>query len=78
MTALRTETWSVPACTRIRWAGNPKFYACYVDEGLNMLLRSTAERSHRIKFEYRIFKLFLLVSKLGLNRYVYVPCPISM
>ena len=64
---------SLGSHARIKWAGNPKAYACYIDEGLNLLLRSTAERAHRIKFEYRIFKLFNLVSKLGLNRFIYMP-----
>eukprot|EP00959_Pyramimonas_sp_CCMP1952_P012591 265928-Pyramimonas_sp.AAC.1 len=34
---------------RIAWQGNPRHYACYLDEGLNILLRNTAARARRQK-----------------------------
>ena len=58
---------------RIQWHGNPQAYAVWQDESLNMILRSAAERAHRIKFEQRIFAVFGLISALGVNRHIHVP-----
>eukprot|EP00959_Pyramimonas_sp_CCMP1952_P396411 8305544-Pyramimonas_sp.AAC.2 len=58
---------------RIRWHGNPRFYAVWQDESLNMTLRTAAEKASRIKFEFRIFKIFGLLANLGISRYIHAP-----
>ena len=45
--------------------GNPRFYATFLDESLNLTLRDCAARSHRNTMEKRIFRLFALQGALG-------------
>ena len=46
--------------SRISYFGAPKNYDTFVDEGLNLLLRQVAARAHKLKYEFRIFRLFNL------------------
>eukprot|EP00959_Pyramimonas_sp_CCMP1952_P035051 733780-Pyramimonas_sp.AAC.1 len=57
---------------RIGFHGNPMVYATWTDESLNSILKTTAEHSHQLTFEARIFYTFSLVSELGLNKWI---CP---
>eukprot|EP00959_Pyramimonas_sp_CCMP1952_P384553 8059620-Pyramimonas_sp.AAC.1 len=57
--------------TRIRWHGNPHAYAVWQDEALNICLRSAAERSSHV--DSQVFRMFALLSDLGVSKYIYVP-----
>ena len=55
-----------------RWFnGNPKLYGGWVDESLNMVLRTVARFAHRVTFEVRVFTLFGLQGGLGLNELLF-------
>ena len=56
---------------RIPFLGNPSFYACWRDEGLNHVLRTLAAVSHRLTFYLRIHASFNLVGSMGLNNYIH-------
>eukprot|EP00959_Pyramimonas_sp_CCMP1952_P460504 9479989-Pyramimonas_sp.AAC.1 len=47
-------------CPRSRWLGNPKLYACWLDESLNIVLGDVAKFSHRRTFEFRVFFMLAL------------------
>ena len=47
--------------------GNATEYATWVDECLNIVLRSVARRMHPLKFDLRLLQAFLLCALLGLN-----------
>ena len=53
------------ARTRSFQQGNPRFYATFLGESLNLTLRDCAARSHRNTMEQRIFRLFALQGALG-------------
>jgi len=40
-------------------------YATWIDETLNLMLRTLARHAHRAKLEYRIFQLFDMQGRLG-------------
>ena len=50
--------------------GNPKFYSCYVDEGLNMVLRTTIQHAHRTTMEVRVHNMLYLRGALGLSKFL--------
>ena len=56
---------------RIWFNGNPKLYGGWVDESLNMVLRTVARFAHRNTFEVRVFTLFDLQGGLGLNALIF-------
>ena len=58
------------ASHRIGFQGNCKFYACWIDESLNQLLRTAAQFAHRANHAVRIFELFMLQGKMGLNKFL--------
>ena len=64
---------SIFGAPRIKFQGNPTKYGVWIDETLNLLFRSCAERAHQIKFEPRIFKMFRTIAHLGLDKRIYVP-----
>eukprot|EP00959_Pyramimonas_sp_CCMP1952_P403673 8458975-Pyramimonas_sp.AAC.1 len=47
--------------------GSPKLYTTFTDEGLNVCLRSLAQFAHRASLEIRIFTMFDIQGRLGLN-----------
>ena len=49
---------------RARRLGNPKSYSCFLDEGLNLILRNVAASCHRTRQEDRRFLRFNLLGKL--------------
>ena len=51
--------------SRSTQCGNPRYYATFLDESLNLTLRDCAARSHRNTMEKRIFRLFALQGALG-------------
>ena len=59
------------ASHRISFQGNCKYYSCFIDEGLNMVLRTCAQRAHRRHHAVRIFQLFELQGRLGLNSFLW-------
>ena len=50
--------------------GNATLYACWVDEGLNLVLREICKRAHPLTFDYRVLQSFRLVSMLGLKPFL--------
>ena len=52
---------------RIKENGNPKVYGGWLDESLNMVLRSVGRFAHRANLEIRIFIVFDLQGRLGLR-----------
>ena len=56
---------------RISFNGNPKLYSGWVDETLNMVLRTCARFAHRATFEVRVFTLFDLQGGMGLNELIF-------
>ena len=65
--------WKNCLSARIQFLGNPRYYAVFIDESINLLLRTSGEHSHQCKFEERIFRSFNMIGKFGLNKYVYPP-----
>ena len=51
--------------SRSTQCGNPRYYATFLDESLNLTLRDCAARSHHNTMEKRIFRLFALQGALG-------------
>ena len=51
--------------------GNPRFSACFLDEGLNIPLRDISQFVHRSRFEKRVFQMFNLFGLLKLNKYLF-------
>ena len=51
--------------------GNPKVWSCFLDEGLNLVLRNLAAACHRARQEERIFTSFDLLGKLDWSPYLY-------
>lgn len=56
---------------RVQWQGNCRFYSTYLDESLNLVLRTCAQFAHRANQASRIFHLFALRAKLGLSSYLF-------
>ena len=52
---------------RIREFGNPVNYAGWVDESLNMTLRTAARRAHRRTMEIRVFSSFAMQGRMHLR-----------
>ena len=50
---------------RIPHFGNPKLYATWIDETLNMMLRTLARHAHPRRLEYRVFQMFDMQGRLG-------------
>ena len=50
--------------------GSPRAYNCFLDEGLNAVLRSLAVYAHRLKFEYRVFAMWDIQSALRVTLHV--------
>ena len=49
--------------------GNPDYYAMWVDEGLNHVLRKICERAQvHSTFEMRLFRGINMIGSLGLNK----------
>ena len=59
------------ACRRVPRHGNFKLYSCFLDESLNMVLRTVAAFSHRIRQSFRVVYMMNLVGELGLSAYVF-------
>ena len=51
--------------------GNPRFFATFLDESLNMLLRTLAAKAHRKKQAWRILFSFNLVGAMDLSPFVF-------
>jgi hypothetical protein len=47
--------------------GNPRSYACFIDEGLNLILRELAANVHRTTQDERIFAHLQLIGRLNPN-----------
>jgi hypothetical protein len=58
---------------RSRRMGNPRYYSCFVDESLNMILRTVAQFAHRATLEVRVFTMFHLRGSLRLGKYLFSP-----
>ncbi len=50
--------------------GNASLYAAWVDESLNIVLRTLAQRAHPLTFDYRVQQGFLMCAVLGLNPFL--------
>ena len=62
------------AARRVRHHGNFKFYSCFLDESLNLVLRDMAAFAHRSKQSYRILCMMNLLGELGLSEFVFGCC----
>lgn len=51
--------------------GNPTAYPTFTDEGLNYLLRTTAQHSHRATMESNVHDAYFIIGMLKLNRYLF-------
>ena len=56
---------------RTLWHGAARLYGCWIDEGLNKVLRDISSRVHRSHMEVRIFGCFQLQGSLGLSLHLY-------
>ena len=54
-----------------RELGNPKLFACFTDESLNLVLRNIAEGCHRARQEEQIFTPFNLLGEMGFSSVLY-------
>ena len=52
---------------RICINGNPRLYGGWLNETLNMMLRTVGRFAHRNRLEIRVFTLFDLQGRLGLT-----------
>ena len=50
--------------------GNASFYATWIDEGLNVVLRCQAQRAHALTFDRTVLAAFALIKQLRLNRFL--------
>ena len=50
--------------------GNAAWYATWIDESLNLTLRSIARCAHPSTFDVTVLAAFALISELGLNKYL--------
>ena len=50
--------------------GCPRAYNCFLDEGLNAVLRSLAVFAHLLKFEYRVFSMWDIQSSLRVTLHI--------
>ena len=51
--------------------GNPKYYSCFTDESLNIILRSAVQYAHRSTMEIRVFRMFHLRGVLQLGQHIF-------
>ena len=56
---------------RSMWLGNPKCYDTFLDEALNLPLRTCAERAHRLTMETSVFRCFTLIGILGIKSHIF-------
>ncbi len=61
------------AAPSVSFFGSPKAYNCFLDEGLNSLLRSLAVYAHRAKFATRVFSMWDIQGALNLNVHIAAP-----
>ena len=55
---------------RATWMGNPKAYNTFLDESLNLLLRTVTAASHRANQYWRILYFINLIGQLGLSEFI--------
>ena len=51
--------------------GNPRAYSTFLDESLNLMLRTVTAAAHRAKQAWRILHSFHLIGKMNLSPYIY-------
>ena len=56
---------------RVALMGNCRFYSTFVDESLNLLLRTAGQFAHRANQGLRIFQLFELQGRIGLGSFLF-------
>ena len=59
------------ASARLQWQGNCRVYSTFVDESLNLVLRTAAQFAHRANHALRVLQLFTLQGRLGLNKWLF-------
>ena len=59
------------ATHRFGHQGNPRAYSTFLDESLNLVLRTCAQFAHRKNQATRIFSLFALRGAMGLSQYLF-------
>ena len=57
-------------CFRIGWQGNPREYAVWTDESLNLLLRTVVQHVHALRFDERTLASMNLIGALRLNKFI--------
>jgi hypothetical protein len=60
---------------RASWQGNPAAYSTFIDEGINLAIRTCAAGSHRATLERNVFTCFAVMAQLGANTHLYYPAP---
>jgi len=55
---------------RVDVHGSPRAYNCFVDEGLNAMLRSLAVFAHRNRFEMRVFSMWDIQGALKVSLHI--------
>jgi len=56
---------------RIAEHGNPRFYSCFTDETLNVLLRTCAAYAHRANLEYRVLTMFNMQGVFRMSEFLF-------
>ena len=59
------------ATHRIGLQGNCRAYSTFIDESLNLVLRTCAQFAHRAHQGFRILQLFCLQGRLGLKEFIF-------
>jgi len=58
---------------RLQHHGNPRWHSTFLDESLNIVLRTVCAAAHRARMQSRIFHLFALQAQLGLAPFLFGP-----